>query len=394
MKGLRWYALSILIAASLWALSCRSNPSSASAAGATSQPRNATQTVEVVRVVSQQLGMTRTIPGELSPYEAVAIYPKVTGFLSWIGVDRGSWVKKGEPIAKLEAPEMLAQRAEADSRLQSVQSQLAAAQAKLAADQSTYEKLKAAAQTPGVVAGNDLILAQKAAQADQDQVTAQTHNVSAATDALRAIAQLESYLKIYAPFDGVVTERDAHPGALLGPVGGPGGATPVVRLETLTRLRLVVPVPQGYLAGIHEGTKVDFTVPAYPGTTFHAPIARVSHAVDIKTRTMPVELEVNNQDRRLDPGSFAQVLWPVQRPYPTLFVPMSAVATNLQRTFVVRVRDRKAEWVDVTTGATHGNQVEVFGNLQAGDEVAVRGTDELQPGTPVAGRLASSNSGT
>jgi membrane fusion protein (multidrug efflux system) len=388
------FALSSLITASLSVLACRSNPHSASTAGAASQPRNAAQTVEVVRVVSQQPGMTRTLPGELYPYETVPIYPKVTGFLSWIGVDRGSWVKKDDLIARLEAPELTAQRAEADSRLQSAQSQLAAAEAKLAADQSTYEKLKAAAQTPGVVAGNDLILAQKAAQADQAQVAAQSHNVSAANDALRSIAQLESYLKIFAPFDGVVTERDTHPGALVGPMGSPGAAAPLVRIETLARLRLVVPVPQIYLAGIHEGTQVGFTVPAYPGIIFHAPIARISHAVDIKTRTMPVELEVNNQDRRLEPGSFTQVLWPVQRPYPTLFVPASAVATNLQRTFVIRVRDGKTEWVDVTTGAAHGNLLEVFGNLQAGDEVAVRGTDELQPGTPVAERLASSGSGT
>lgn len=390
MKGLRLFALSSLITASLSVLSCRSNPHSASAAGATSQPRNAAQTVEVVRVVSQQPGMTRTLPGELYPYETVAIYPKVTGFLSWIGVDRGSWVKKGELIARLEAPELVAQRAEADSRLQSAQSQQAAAEAKLAADQSTYEKLKKAAETPGVVAGNDLVLAQKAAQADHDQVAAQSHNVAAAEDALRAISQLEGYLKIYAPFDGVVTQRDVHPGALLGPAAGPGGAAPIVYIQTLNHLRLAVPVPQVYVAGIREGTQVDFTVPAYPGVIFHAPIARISHAVDIKTRTMPVELDVSNPDHRLEPGSFTQVLWPVRRPYPTLFVPSSAVTTNLQRTFVIRVRDGKTEWVDVVIGATQANLVEVFGNLHAGDEVVVRATDELQPETPVAARLAPS----
>jgi multidrug efflux pump subunit AcrA (membrane-fusion protein) len=105
---------------------------------------------------------------------------------------------------------------------------------------------------------------------------------------------------------------------------------------------------------------------------------------------MPVELDVSNPDHRLEPGSFTQVLWPVRRPYPTLFVPSSAVTTNLQRTFVIRVRDGKTEWVDVVIGATQANLVEVFGNLHAGDEVVVRATDELQPETPVAARLASS----
>jgi RND family efflux transporter MFP subunit len=196
-------------------------------------------------------------------------------------------------------------------------------------------------------------------------------------------------LKVYAPFDGVVTEREAHPGALVGPAGGPGGAAPIVYIQTLDRLRLAVPVPQVYVAGIREGTSVDFTVPAYPGVIFHAPLARISHAVDIKTRTMPVELDVANPDHRLEPGSFTQVLWPVRRPYPTLFVPSSAVTTNLQRTFVIRVRDGRTEWVDVTTGATQANLVEVFGDLHAEDEVVVRATDELQAGTPVAARPVS-----
>jgi multidrug efflux pump subunit AcrA (membrane-fusion protein) len=111
----------------------------------------------------------------------------------------------------------------------------------------------------------------------------------------------------------------------------------------------------------------------------------------MKTRTMPVELDVNDPSGRLDPGTFSEVLWPVERPNPTLFVPSSAVATTLERVFVVRLREAKADWVDVKTGATSGSLIEVFGDLREGDTVALRGTDELRPGTMVSPRPASSN---
>ncbi len=350
---------------------------------------SSTPTVDAVRVVSQKLNNTIPLPGELQAYEVVAIYPKVTGFVQWIGVDRGSRVKEGELIARLEAPELVAQQAEAQAKLQSAESQLAAAEAKQASQQSTYEKLKAASATPGVVAGNDLVLAQKAAQAEAAQVKSAGDNVSAAKQSLQSIAEIQGYLQVRAPFDGVVTERNVHPGALVGPTGGPGAAIPMMRIETLYRLRLVVPVPESYVAGIPEGTKVKFTVPAFPGETFTGTVARISHAVDVKTRTMPVELDLMNPSGRLVPGTFSEVLWPVVRPEPTLFVPSSAVATTLERVFVVRIRNGETQWVDVKTGVTSGNLTEVFGDLQAGDEVAVRGTDELRPGTRVTSRLVS-----
>jgi RND family efflux transporter MFP subunit len=330
------------------------------------------------------------LPGEIEPYEVVSVFPKVTGFVKSISVDRGSHVKAGERIAQLEAPELIAQRSEAQSKLQAAQAQLAAAEAKVSSDEGTYEHLKAAAATPGVVAGNDLFVAQKAVDADRAQLKAQQDNVSAAQQALEAIAQTEAYLQVKAPFDGVVTERNVHPGALVGPAGAPGAAIPMLRIETLSRLRVVVPVPETYVAGVPEGTKVEFTVPAFPGRTFSGTIARIAHSVDEKTRTMPVELEAANTKGELSPGTFSDVLWPVRRSYPTLFVPTSSVANTLERVFVVRIRDSKSEWVDVKTGATTDKMTEVFGNLHEGDMVAVRGTDELRPGTSVS---AEQNSG-
>jgi len=287
---------------------------------------------------------------------------------------------------------LIAQRSEAQSKLQAAQAQLAGAEAKVASDEGTYEHLRAAAKTPGVVAGNDLFVAQKALDADRAQLKAQQENVSAAQQALQAIAQTEAYLQVTAPFDGVVTERNVHPGALVGPAGAPGVAVSMLRIETLSRLRVVVPVPETYAAGVPEGTKVEFIVPAFPGRTFSGTIARIAHSVDEKTRTMPVELEATNTKGELSPGTFSDVLWPVRRSYPTLFVPTSSVASTLERVFVVRVRDGKSEWVDVKTGATVDKMTEVFGDLHDGDNVAVRGTDELRPGISVSVQQNGGNS--
>lgn len=340
-------------------------------------------TGDVVKVIQKRLKTTVHLPSELLPFESVAVYPKVTGFVKWIKVDRGSRVKAGEVMAQLEAPELVSQRAEAQAKLQGAESQVAAAQAKLAADQSTYEKLKAAASIPGVVAKNDLIVAEKAAQAAGAEVGSAENNVNAAKQSVQSITEIEEYLQVVAPFDGIVTERNIHPGALVGPAGGPGAAVPMVRVETLARLRLIVPVPEYYAAGILEGTKTSFAVPAFPGQTFTGTIARISHAVDEKTRTMPVELDVRNPAGRLAPGTFADVLWPVERPQRTLFVPSSAVASTLERIFVVRITNGVAEWVDVKTGATMGSLIEVFGDLHAGDTVLLHGTDEIRPGSRI-----------
>jgi len=358
--------------------------SSAKAANAEPAPK-----VEVVKVTSQKLSITVHLPGEIEPYEAVAIFPKVTGFVKSITVDRGSRVKAGQLLARLEAPELVAQRSEAQSKLQGAKAQLAAAEAKVASDESTYEHLKAASATPGVVAGNDLFVAQKTSEADRAQLQSQQQTVEAAQQALQAVTETEAYLQVKAPFDGIVIERNVHPGALVGPAGAAAGANPMLRIETLSRLRVVVPVPENYAAGVPEGMKVDFTVPAFPGRMFHGTIARISHAVDEKTRTMPVELEAANRHAELSPGTFSDVLWPVRRNYPTLFVPTSAVATTLEHVFVVRIRDGKAEWVDVKTGASIDKMSEVFGDLHEGDTVAARGTDELRPGTAVSPQTGS-----
>ena len=187
-----------------------------------------------------------------------------------------------------------------------------------------------------------------------------------------------------------MTERNVHPGALVGPGSGPGAATPMVRLVEHDRLRLVVPVPEAYTAGITVGTEMTFAVAAYPGRTFSGNVARIAQAIDVGTRTMAVELDVVNGDGRLAPGAFCQVRWPVRRTGPSLLVSSGSVASTTGRTFVVRIRNGRTEWIDVKTGLASGPLVEVFGDLHAGDEIAVRGTDEMQPGIEVRIKEAKS----
>jgi RND family efflux transporter MFP subunit len=340
-------------------------------------------TLDVVHVVRQPVNVTLEMPGQLDPYETVAVYPKVTGFVKTIRVDRGSRVRSGELMAELEAPELLAQRAEAQSKLQAAEAQLAVSHSKADADKSTYDKLKTASTTPGVVAGNDLVLAQKAVEVDQSQIAAAQETAEAARQAVQSVTQMEGYLRVIAPFDGVVTERNVHPGTLVGPNSGPAATTPMVRVEDNDRLRLVVPVPEAYTAGVTRGGTMTFTVPAYPGQTFSGTVARIAQALDVKTRTMAVELDVMNRDGRLTPGAFCQVRWPVRRPAPSLFVPSGSVGSTTDRTFVIRIRNGRTEWVDVRTGLASGPLIEVFGDLQPGDIVAIRGTDEIKPGTEV-----------
>jgi RND family efflux transporter MFP subunit len=353
--------------------------------GATAAAATGPAAIDTVRVVEQALDVPLSLPGELTAFQAVAVFPRVTGFVKTVNVDRGSNVRAGDLLVSLEAPEVVAQRSEAQSKLAAAEAQLSVVRAKSDAVRATFERLKAASATPGVVAGNDVVIAEKTADASANQVVAAQQSVEAARQALNAIRDMEGYLRLTAPFAGVVTERNVHPGALVGPPSG-DAKTPLLRLVDRHRLRLVVPVPEAYSAEMQIGTEVPFTISAYPGQSFSATIARAAQTVDVSTRTMAIELDVANSDDRLAPGTFCQVRWPVRRAGPSLFVPSASVAATTDRTFVIRIRGGKTEWVDVRTGLTAGALVEVFGDLKAGDEVAGRGTDEIRPGTEVRPR--------
>jgi RND family efflux transporter MFP subunit len=337
--------------------------------------------VEVVRVTSKSVDRQVKLPGEFQPYLAVSIYAKLPGFVKRVDVDRGSTVKQGQVLVTIEAPEMQAQIVEAQSKAQVLVPQRAEAEAKLAGAQSTYDRLKAASATPGVVAENDVIIAQKNVEAAQALVRSYADSIKAAEAQVQAVKDLEQYLTLKAPFDGIITERNVHPGALVGPGSG---STPLLRLHQLSRLRLVVAVPEALVGAMVKGARVAFTVPAYPGETFYGVLNLKGHDLDEKTRSMAVELDVRNPDLRLGAGMYPEVQWPVRRPQASLLLPPTTIVTTTERTFVVRITgDGSVDWVNVTRGARVGDLVEVFGALKEGDTIARRGTDELRQGTKV-----------
>lgn len=373
-----------------------------------------TPIIEVSPVIGRQLNRQTELPGELLAYQDVPLYAKVQGFVQSISVDRGSRVRKGETLIQVSAPELDAKCAEAcahvekarsamlqaQSKLESAKANVREGQAREAANNNTYLRLKKAAANPGVISENELDIASKTVDADKEHVKSLTQAVAAAKSdvsaaesdllaakqSLSAVQDMRSYLTVKAPFDGVVVTRNVHEGSLVSP-----NDTPMVRVQQLSTLRLVVPVPEIAVAGVHRGTDISFTVPAFPDKLFHGTIARLGHALDQKTRTMPVELDVANADGQLEPGMYPQVHWTVERTYDTTFVPASAVGHSLSKTYVILVENGVTQVVTVSLGQTMGDQVEVFGRLKAGEQVATKAAEDIKSGTKVETKLATAS---
>ena len=340
------------------------------------------QTGDLAPVVAKQISRDIDLPGEIAPFLSVSLHARVAGYVDRILVDRGSVVKQGDLLAEITAPEMAAHIVEAQSKVQAADADRLQAEAQLAAAQSTYDRMKAAAQTPGAIAGNELLQAEKQVDAAKALLNSRLQASRAAEAAVRALSDMQAYLKITAPFDGVVTDRLVHPGALVGP-----GADPVLLiLQQVSHLRLVVAVPEENAGGIARGAKVNFSVPAQPERTYSGAVARIAHALDPKTRTMAVELDVFNQDGSLAPGMYPTVKWPVRRSRPALFVPKTSVVTTTERTFVIRNQNGRAQWVDVRKGAAEGDFIEVLGDLKPNEMVVRRATDEIRDGAPLPAR--------
>ena len=341
--------------------------------GSSTAQAQAIETAPVTRRTDQRVV---PLPGELTPFQASALSARISGFVERVMVDRGTSVKQGQVLATLAVPELAAQSAEARSRVLLAESRKAEAESKVTTAVSTLERMKRAATTPGTVAGLDMVRAEEEVVSAKAALQTQVQGVEGAKAALKSVLALEEYRSIVAPFAGRIVERLVHPGALVGPATGP-----LFRLEQVSRLRLVLPVPEHSLGVITQGRVLEFRVSAHPGKTFTAKLARSAGSLDPKTRTMSVEADVENSAGLLAPGMFPEVSWPIARDTEALLVPATAVVTTTERTFVIRVTNGKAEWVTVKKGASAGEQVEVAGNLKAGDVVIKRATDEIRNGS-------------
>jgi len=314
--------------------------------------------VEVITLKKGSLKKTIRLPGDLLPYEAVDIYAKVSGFIETLRADRGSEVKKDDVLAQLLAPEL-------DKRLEEARAQY------LAVNDQYQRRRKL-----------------RAGDVSVESVELLKNNTESARENMEALREQQNYLTIRAPFAGVITSRNLHTGALV-IAGADNRAVRIFRLEKIDTLRLLVAVPEAQVEGVREGTEVAFTVPALPDRKFAAKISRVSHSLDEKTRTEAVELDVDNASRILSPGMYADIIWPVTRVGGEFIVPVKAVVTTTEKTFMIRVRDGVTEWVEVKRGNASGEAEEVFGPLQEGDSIVTRATDELREGIKVKAHAAA-----
>ena len=336
------------------------------------------QSLATVQVVAKPVERFVTLTAEILPYQSTLVVARVSGYIETLDVDRGSVVRKGQVIGRLSAPELSAQIANAQAKSSAVLAQTGEIRARLFAAQSTAARLRKASETAGAIAANELVLADEAVRSAQAALESIQFSRNAAEAQVRALKDLEGFLTLTTPFDGVVTERLLHPGSLAGPSSGG-----VVRLEQVSRLRVVVAVPEANFSSVKIGQRVTFSVSGQPGETFAGVVSRISRTLDARTRTMPVELDVANAAGKLAPGMYTEVKWPAKAGQMTLFVPATAVTSNTERSFVIRVENGLARYVNVRKGPSQGELVEVVGPLAAGERIIQRATDEIREGSKI-----------
>jgi membrane fusion protein, multidrug efflux system len=292
-------------------------------------------------------------------YES-SLYAKVTGYLQSISVDKGDWVKKGQVLATIEVPEL--------------QQQVARSEASLDVQRLTYQRLEQVWKSdPRLIARQDVDIAQGKyleAKADLDELQA-----------------LVSYTKIIAPFDGIITGRFVDPGALIKaggdqPSSGPeegsahptGTASPVVSLAMINPMRIYVYVPQGLVSFIRRGTPAMVSLQDLPGHPFVGTVTRFAASLDLSTRTMLTEIDLDNAAHKLYPGMYANVTLQLERHPGVIQVPDSAIGETSTGNYVFAVQNGKLSEKKINVGIRTGHIVEITKGLN-GDETLVAALD-------------------
>jgi len=318
---------------------------------------------QLVNVTEKALSSTARLPGQLNAYNEVNLFPKVNGFVKTMFVDRGSIVKKGQLLVTLEAPEM-------ESQLQSANSRYLQAQENAVASKEKYQRLKQAAAEPGSVSPLDLDNANSKMKADEAMAQSELSNVA-------SVKTMQGYLNIYAPFDGMIIQRNVSPGALV----SPGKATdqPMLILQDNYKLRLVVNIPEDYVDKVDLKQPVKFTFNAMPGQEQQAKISRSANALG-SMRSEAIEIDVDNKNGALKPGMYAEVKIPMLSGAKSLLVPNTAIVRSTEHEYVIAVRDGKAVLINIKTGLTGDDATEVFGDIKADDKVIDHPSDEIKQG--------------
>ncbi|HDR9008485.1 TPA: efflux RND transporter periplasmic adaptor subunit [Burkholderia vietnamiensis] len=315
---------------------------------------------------------TLTLPGAVMPYEEASIYARTSGYIAHWSADLGAHVKAGQALAQIAAPDLDAQ--------------LRQARADAATAQANYDYAKSTAQR-----WQQMLATQSVSQQDADTKTADMNAKRAMLASAQAnvahLAELVSYESVTAPFDGVITARDVDVGTLVTAGGTPGSAGlsgELFHLEQTDTLRVFVDVPQDSATGITTGTQVYLSTQQYPGRRFAARVARTAGAIDPVTRTLRVEIDVDNRDGALLPGAYAQAHLVVPSAAPALELPVSALLFRPDGVTVATVDAHgRAALKTVQIGRDFGTRVEIVAGLAPTDRVIDNPGDAIAAGEAV-----------
>jgi len=317
---------------------------------------------KTMQLQQRRISGNMQLPGVMQPFEFVQLFPKINGFVKAVNVDRGSVVKKGQILLTLEAPEVEQQVAAA--KLKYTQ-----AQANYITSKDRYRRLLETSVTPGTIAPYDLEAAASKMQGDSATARGEYANYEAQET-------MKSYLTVSAPFDGVITERNVHPGALAGPASQ--NAKPMLVLQQLSKLRLVVDIPEQYASQVKDGDIVKYKTNAIPGMEFTGTVSRSSQSLSSNYRSETIEIDVQNTDDKFKPGMYAEVVLPTSGNANAFVVPKSAVVSTTERRYVITVNNNIAHWTDVSEGNQGSDSTEIFGNLHDGSEVIVNASYQIK----------------
>ncbi|HEV2322634.1 MAG TPA: efflux RND transporter periplasmic adaptor subunit [Terracidiphilus sp.] len=312
------------------------------------------------------------LPGNVTAYTDSPIYSRVDGYLTHWYYDIGSHVQRGALLAVISAPE--------------VDQQLAQAQADLATAQTNAKNAQVQAERY-----SNLVKSNAVSRLDTDTFVTQAaaaasavHSAQANVDRLRA---MQSFEKIYAPFTGVITARNVDTGQLINAGAGAAAGTELFHMQAIQTLRVYTNVPQLYSGNVKHGMKVPITFPEFPGQTFEGTLVRSADAIDPVSRTLLVEIDVDNRDGKLMPGTLAQVHFRSAPTAPTFIIPVGALIFRHQGlqvgTVVNSSRGTVAHLTNVVIGQDDGATVQVVSGLKADDRVIQDPPDSLIEGERV-----------
>jgi RND family efflux transporter MFP subunit len=351
----------------------------------TATERAAISTVNVVEPRSGAALQELVLPGTTQAFIDTPIFARTNGYLKQWYFDIGAHVKQGQLLAVIETPEL-------DQQLEEAQANLKTAQANEQLAQITATRWENLLRT-------DSVSKQETDEAVQN-LSARQATVDSMTADVQRLQQLQSYEKVYAPFSGVITARNTDVGALIneGSGGAQGLATvpqELFHMAAVDRLRIFVSVPEVDAAAAQDGAKAALTLDEFPGETFQGTIVRNSDAIDLSSRTLNVEVDIDNHDGRIRPGAYVFVHLKLpdnaKRAASSLVIPANTLLFRSEGLRVGVVRGDHAELVPITIGRDYGSTVEVISGLKPTDEVIVNPSDSLTTGTPV--RINASNAG-